>query len=84
MSIGIADDQIILDPGVGFGKTNKGANRVGSDLTNLEFAADVSAPTANRRLRWDGTAKTLVANAATTGLAANDTQTWNMLVQLKA
>lgn len=70
--------------GVSFGKTNKGANRLGSDLTNLEFAADVSAPTANRRLRWDGTAKTLVASAATTGLAATDTPTWNMLVQLKA
>lgn len=70
--------------GVSYAKTNKGANRTGSDLQYLEFAADVAAPTNNRRLRWDGTAKTLVANAATGGIAATDTPTWNMLVQLKA
>jgi N4-gp56 family major capsid protein len=70
--------------GVGFNKTNKGGNRIGSDLANLEFAADVSAPTANRRLRWDGTNKVLVTNAATTGVTGADTPTWNLLVQLKA
>jgi N4-gp56 family major capsid protein len=70
--------------GVSYAKTNKGANRVGSDLPFLEYAADVSAPTANRRLRWDGTAKALVANAATSAVTATDTPTWNMLVQLKA
>ena len=70
--------------GVSYARTNKGANRVGSDLPFLEFAADVSAPTTNRRLRWDNTAKVLVPNAATTSLAATDTPTWNMLVQLKA
>ena len=70
--------------GVSYAKSNKGTNRVGSDLQYLEFAADVAAPTNSRRLRWDGTGKTLVANAATTGLAATDTPTWNMLVQLKA
>lgn len=70
--------------GVSYAKTNKGGNRVGSDLQFLEFSADVTAPTANRRLRWDGTAKALVANAATSGLVATDTPTWNMFVQLKA
>lgn len=70
--------------GVSYAKTNKGANRTGSDLQYLEFAADVAAPTNNRRLRWDNTNKTLVANAATTSLVATDTPTWNMLVQLKA
>lgn len=70
--------------GVSFAKTNKGATRLGSDLQFLEFAADVSAPTANRRLRWDNTAKALVANAATTSITATDTPTWNMFVQLKA
>jgi N4-gp56 family major capsid protein len=65
-------------------KTN-GAPRVG-DLANLEFAGDVTAPTASRRLRWDGTSatKTLVANAATSGVQATDTPTWEMFVQLKA
>ncbi len=72
--------------GVAYTKTNKGANRVGSDLGNLEFAADVTAPTANRRLRWDGTSATkkLIASAATSDVVATDTPTWNMFVQLKA
>ncbi len=70
--------------GVSYSKTNRGATRVGSDLQYLEFAADVSAPSANRRLRWDGTAKTFTVGGATSAVAAADTPTWNMLVQLKA
>lgn len=69
--------------GVSYTKTNKGGNRVGSDFPFLEFAADVSAPTANRRLRWDAV-DGLVANAATTDVAVADTPSWEMLVQLKA
>jgi N4-gp56 family major capsid protein len=69
--------------GVSYSKTNKGSTRVGSDFPYLEFAADVSAPTANRRLRWDAT-DGLVANAATSDVAAGDTPSWEMLVQLKA
>ena len=44
-----------------------GGVRVGSDLAFLDFAADLVAPSAKRRLRWDGTsaAKTLIASAAT-------------------
>ena len=70
--------------GVAYTKKNNGANRVGSDLQSLEFAADVAAPSANRRLRWDGTTKTLVPNAATSSIASTDTLTWNTFVQLKA
>ena len=72
--------------GVTYANKPNGVARVGSDLPFLEFAADVSAPTANRRLRWDGTSatKTLVASAATSGVAATDTPSWEMLVQLKA
>lgn len=70
--------------GVSYAYRNTGQARVGSDLPYLEFAADVAAPTANRRLRWDGTNKTLVASAATSAVTATDTPTWNMLVQLKA
>jgi N4-gp56 family major capsid protein len=69
--------------GVSYAKKNNGANRVGSDLTNLEFAADVSAPTAARRLRWDAT-NGLIAGAATSDIAAEDTLTWATFVQLKA
>ena len=72
--------------GISYSKKTNGGNRVGSDLVNLEFAADVAAPTAARRLRWDGTSatKTLVANAATSGVAATDTPMWELFVQLKA
>ena len=70
--------------GVSYGFKTNGVARVGSDMQFLEFAADVSAPTANRRLRWDGTNKTLVSSAATSGVAADDTPSWEMLVQLKA
>lgn len=69
-----------------------GSLRVGSDFPHLEFAADVSAPSAGRCLRWSaelngGTPTgngTLVPNAATSGVAATDTPMWNMFVQLKA
>ena len=70
--------------GISYARTNSGALRVGSDLVNLDFAQDVSAPTASRRLRWDGTAKTLTANGASNTIVAADTPSWNMLVQLKA
>lgn len=70
--------------GVGYGKNNGGANRVGSDLSALEFAADVAAPSANRRLRWDNTNKVLVPAGATSAVIATDTPAWELFVQLKA
>ena len=70
--------------GVSYAMTNAGAPRIGSDLPFLEFAADVTAPTAKRKLRWDGTAKALVQNGATSAIVAADTPSWNMFVQLKA
>jgi N4-gp56 family major capsid protein len=72
--------------GISYTKKPDGSTRVGSDLPFLEFAADVSAPSTNRRLRWDGTSatKTLVAGAATTAVVATDTPMWEMFVQLKA
>ena len=70
--------------GVSYAMKNNGAPRVGSDLPFLEFAADVTPPTANRRLRWDAAAKNLVVNGATSGVTATDFPTWEMLVQMKA
>ena len=63
-----------------------GVVRVGSDLAFLDFAADLVAPSAKRRLRWDGTSatKTLIASAATSAVVATDTPTWELFVQLKA
>ena len=69
--------------GVAYTMHNDGRVRVGSDLRNLEFAADVKAPTSKRAFRWDK-ASGLIANGATADLAAEDTPTWEMLVALKA
>lgn len=72
-------------------KTN-GATRIGSDLPNLEYAADVTAVSARRKLRWDqgtlalvagtGSATTTTTNAE--DLVAADTPSWDMIVNLKA
>ena len=67
---------------------NNGAPRVGSDLKNLEFAADVTAPTAGRRLRWDNNGTvgegSLVAGAASSDVTTADLPCWNMFLALKA
>lgn len=74
--------------GVSYARHNNGALRVGSDLQYLEFAADVTPPSAGRRLRWDQSGSpgqgSLVANAATSDVASNDTPCWNMFIALKA
>lgn len=72
--------------GVSYTKKPNGATRVGSDLPYLEFGADVSAPSAARRFRWDGTSatKSLIAAGASSGVTATDTPMWEMFVQLKA
>jgi N4-gp56 family major capsid protein len=80
-------DQVAFLTLAGLSYTQKpnGAARVGSDLANLEFAADVAAPTSLRRLRWDvDTVSSLVTSAATSAVAADDLPSWKMLVQLKA
>lgn len=70
--------------GLAYSNKNNGGTRVGSDLVNLEFAADVVAPTSARVLRWNGTTKQLVVNGTTAAVTAADTPSYNMLVQLKA
>lgn len=70
--------------GVSYAMRNNGIARIGSDLPFLEFAGDISAPTAQRRARWDNTAKALVVNGATSTLVATDTPSWELFVQLKA
>lgn len=70
--------------GVSYTMRNNGAPRIGSDLPFLEFAADVTAPTDLRRLRWDGTNKRLDPTGATNALTAADTPMWELFVQLKA
>lgn len=61
-----------------------GSTRVGSDLQNLEFAADVSAPTTNRVGYWHNTNGFAVGGAASslTGSKAC-TPSWNTFLELK-
>lgn len=68
--------------GVAYSKTNKGADRVGSELALLEYAADVAVPTTYRHRRWDA-ASGLVAGD-TSQVDAADTPTYKSIIQLKA
>lgn len=61
-----------------------GRTRVGSDLRNLEFAADVVAPSAKRVGRWDNTNKAFILGGGANTVAAADTPAWELFVQLKA
>ena len=70
--------------GVSYAMRNNGAVRVGSDLPFLEFAADVTAPTNLRKVRWNGTSKSMDLTGATSALTAADTPSWELFVQLKA
>lgn len=70
--------------GISYAKHPTGFARVGSDLPKLDFAADVSAPTDKRRVRWDHTAKELVVGAASSDVVTGNVVSWNMLVQMKA
>ncbi len=70
--------------GMSYNNFNAGGTRVGSDLQNLEFAADVVAPSAKRYLVWDNTAKSITTKTANTALVSTDTAAWELFVQLKA
>mgnify|MGYP003572050902 CR=1 FL=1 len=75
--------------GVAYTFTNNGGERpvlgggtTGRNLSELSFAADVTAPTANRHYRWDATSGLVAGD--TTAVAAGDTITYAALVELKA
>jgi N4-gp56 family major capsid protein len=70
--------------GLDYSVLNSGGTRVGSDLPFLDFAADVTAPSAKRVARWDGTAGNLVIGGASSAVTASDTPAWELFVQLKA
>lgn len=75
---------ILTLSGVSYEKKNNGAARPGSDLPYLEFAADVTAPTANRHFRWDvGTTDQLLPGD-TTAVATGDVPSYQMLIEAKA
>lgn len=69
--------------GVEYSKKNTGADRdANSQLSTLEFAADVSAPSTNRHLRWDAT--TGLEPGDTSAVDTPDTPSYEMLVEAKA
>ncbi len=70
--------------GVAYSQKNNGAPRdVNSQLTQLDFAADVTAPSTNRHRWWDSANNKLqVGNTA--NVIAGDTPSYRMLVEMKA
>ena len=68
--------------GVSYANTTAGVARVGSDLPFLEFAADVTAPSANRHRQWDATNG--LSPGDTSAIVAADVPTYDMLVEAKA
>lgn len=70
--------------GVAYTFKTDGSTRVGSQLPDLEYAADVSAPTTNRYVRWDAVDGLITSSVSNADLVAADTLTWNTIVDLKA
>ncbi len=73
--------------GVAYTSKPNGATRAvlaaGRNLSDLEFAADVTVPSVNRYKQWSAsTGKLITPNTAT--VAATDLPSYKMLVQLKA
>lgn len=73
--------------GVAYTHKNNGALRptsgtAGLELVDLEFASDVSAPTAARHRRWDATSGLVAGD--TTAVAAADKLQYETIVELKA
>ena len=67
--------------GISYAFNNDGSARASGAFASLAFAADVSAPTANRHRRWDGVAGTLVPGN-TAGALATDTLTYKAMVDI--
>lgn len=70
--------------GISYAYKTNGAARTGSDLANLEFAADVAAPTSLRRVNWVPATATLSTNGATSSVNSTDYPTWDLFLRLKA
>lgn len=67
--------------GVSYAYHNNGAPRVGSQFPDLAFAADVSAPTANRHVNWNGSE---LEAGDTSAITTSYLPNYRMLVQLTA
>jgi N4-gp56 family major capsid protein len=69
--------------GVGYAYHTDGRTRVGSQLGDLEFAADVAAPSANRHWYWHAD-NGLVAGDTSAVTVAKSFPTYKMLVEMRA
>lgn len=58
--------------GIGYSYRTDGSTRTGSRLPDLNFAADVAAPSTNR--------KVFAAGSAVTGLSTSDKMSWDLIV----
>jgi N4-gp56 family major capsid protein len=70
--------------GRAYNQLPNGTIRVGSNLKNLEFAADVVAPSAKRVGRWNNTTKLFDTAGGQNNIVSTDTPAWELFVQLKA
>ncbi len=70
--------------GISYAYTPNGKTRTASDFVNLEYAADIAAPSSKRVTRWDATDGLVKTSVATTDVAIADTPTYKMLIDLKA
>lgn len=68
--------------GVSFSLNTDGSARGISDLPHLEFANDVSAPSANRHYRWNATSGEFEAGN-TGNVTASDTVNYEMLIRAR-
>jgi N4-gp56 family major capsid protein len=76
--------------GMDYSNANSGGQRTGSDLTYLEFGADVVAPSAKRTARWEKNTDPLISSGTlnvgegSSDVLVTDTPSWDLFVQLKA
>lgn len=70
--------------GISYAMHPSGYQRVNSNLPNLEFAADITAPSANRFGRFNATSGDIEWGNGSNTLTATDYVTYKMLVDLKA
>jgi N4-gp56 family major capsid protein len=64
--------------------TNGSTRTTNSQLSALDFAADVTAPSTNRYTRWDATNGLITSGASNGDLTTADTPSYAMLVEMKA
>ncbi len=70
--------------GEAYTKNTDDTTRTGSQLPQLAYASDVTAPSTNRYFNYDGTTTNSLITGATNTVVATDTPTYEMLVLMKS